>query len=117
MNHQDALEQLAARIKALSFVEHYHQDVGVIVRSGKNLIASWWWPREGYKSRRWELSIRFPGDLIKRYCELSEDERSRAAENVRITVAHFVGNLDIIPNNDLPDHPQEICELDERMFD
>lgn len=72
MTPQEALEQLAARIKALSFVENYHQDMRITVRSDKNLVASCWWPREGYKPRRWELSIRFPGDLIKRYCELGK---------------------------------------------
>lgn len=117
MSPQGALAQLAEAIKALSFIESYHQDVRIVVRSDKNLVASWWWPREGYKPRRWELSIRFPGDLIKRYCELSEDERVRTAENVRVTVAHFVGGLDIIPNDQLPEHPHEICELDVRMFD
>lgn len=117
MTPQEALEQLAARIKALSFIENYHQDVRVTVCSHKNLVASWWWPREGYKPRRWELSIRFPGDLIKRYCELAEVERERVTENVRGTIAHFVGDLDIVDNNDLPNHPQETCEFDERMFD
>lgn len=117
MTPQDALEQLAARIKTLSFVENYHQDVRVTVRSHKNLVAGWWWSREGYKPRRWELSIRFPGDLIKRYCELTEGERERVTENVRVTVAHFVGNLEIIDNNDLPNNPHETCEFDERMFD
>jgi hypothetical protein len=77
-------------------------DVLIIVRSHNILVASWWWSREGYKPRRWEVSIRFPDDLIKQYCKLAEGEQERLAENVRGTVAHFVSNLDIIDNNALP---------------
>ena len=87
MPTQDALEQLAAFIKAWSFVENYHQDVLIIVRSHNILVASWWWSREGYKPRRWEVSIRFPDDLIKQYCKLAEGEQER-----RVILARLQGD-------------------------
>lgn len=115
-NSTKALATIADALK-LCFMEGYHQDVLIKPRSEKNLIATWWWARHEYKARRWELSVRFPGDLLKRYGQLDADDRARVSENIRDTVCQRLGELENLDEGQIDKPASYVCELDERMFD
>ncbi len=112
----ESLDEIAASLKQCFHVEH-HQGIKIFPRSGRNLLATWWLDRVDYKPRRWEVSIRFPGNLIDRYAALDDAGRAKACINVRDTVLRFVGGLESLDEEQITKPASYICELDERMFD
>ena len=99
------------------FEGDYYQGFKIHSRSGRNLVATWWFDRADYKPRRWEVSIRFPGSLIDRYAALDDAGRAKASVSVRDTVLQFVSGLESLEEEQIAKPANYVCELDERMFD
>ena len=111
-----ALDSIAAAL-LVCFDEHYHKGIQIVANSRKNLVATWRSAPPGFKDRRWELSIRFPGDLINHYTGLDEASKRRAMTRIRNTILQFVGGLENLKEDEIKNPASYICELDERIFD
>ena len=76
MDTSEALDVVSKSLRQC-FPDRYYEDTRILPRSGNILVASWRWARVDYKPRRWELSIRFPGNLIARFCKLNNVDQAR----------------------------------------
>ncbi|MGO9446983.1 MAG: hypothetical protein ACLPXB_19720 [Thiobacillaceae bacterium] len=116
MKLMESLEELASSLNQC-FIANYHQGITITPRPGRSLLATWWFDRAGYKPRRWEVSIRFPGNLVDRYAVLDDAGKSRANTHVRDAVSRFVGNLESLEEGHIRLPASYVCDLDEQMFD
>ena len=115
MDRDQAMTHLGEVLKSC-FNPDFHGVPRITVRY-ENVIASWWWDRHDYISRRWELSVRMNNGIVTNYMTLNDADRATADERTKDQIISRLGQIESLENSEVPDHPNFICDLDNRTFD